>query len=249
MITWMITRTGLAMLWPHSELAWIEQPLGGELLFTRPVVERLVADESVQAQSDWGIDTLYTFATVRHGFSMFETHIRSGKMHKLYGRLTDLKTMLVECFAALQHLRGTPVPSDTLHRIDYPDVVPADIAEKIGYDVEESVLLLPLGWSERQTELLELFPVPVRDGMLATRGYPRFVFMDELGWRDSFCVLLEHFVHGDEDWEELLFKLWVVRVLNYTLTQALRGYSHAMRYLHWMVDHYRASSLQGAGCK
>lgn len=246
MITWMITRTGLAILWPHSELAWIEQPLGGELLLTRPVVERFAADGAVRAQSDWGIDTLYTFAAVRHGFSMFETHVREGKVHRLYGRLTDLKTMLVECFSALQELRGTPVPGDTLHRIDYPDVVPVEIGEKIGYDVEESILLLPLGWTDRQNDLLELFPIPVRDGMLATRGYPRFGFMDERNWGDTYRVLLDHFIPGDGDWEELLFRLWVVRVLNYTINQALRGYSHALRYLHWMVDHYRRAALQGS---
>lgn len=244
MITWMITRTGFAMLWPRTELPWIEQPLGGELLFTRPVVEELLADEAVMAQSNWGIDTLYTFATVRAGFSVFETYVRQGKMHKLYGRLTDLKTMLVECFAAIQELRGTPLVGETLHRIEYPDIVPEAIAEKIGYDIEESILLLPLNWTDGQEELLELFPVPIRDGMLAARRYPRFTFMDELAWHDTFCVLLNHFVHGDPDWEELLFRLWVVRVLNYTVSHALRGYGHALRYLHRMVNDYRAMGFK-----
>ena len=69
MITWMITKTGFSLLWPDSELPWIEQPLGGELLFKRPVVEHLVKDDRVRAQSDWGIDTLYTFSTFRQAFA------------------------------------------------------------------------------------------------------------------------------------------------------------------------------------
>jgi len=35
MITWMITRTGFSLLWPHTEPSWIEQPLGSGLLMRR----------------------------------------------------------------------------------------------------------------------------------------------------------------------------------------------------------------------
>jgi mannosylglycerate synthase len=57
---------------------------------------------------------------------------------------------------------------------------------------------------------------------------------------DGFLlVLLEHFKKGDSDWEELLFKLWILRVLNYTTTVALRGYDFSQRYLHEMVHRYR----------
>ena len=67
MITWMITRPGLAMCWPTTVLPDIGQPLGGEVLFTREVAESLHVDPNVQAQSDWGIDTRYTIATTAAG--------------------------------------------------------------------------------------------------------------------------------------------------------------------------------------
>ena len=78
MITWMITKTGFALVWPESVLSWIGQPLGGELLITRPVVEALVADERVMAQSDWGIDTLYTFVTAQNGFPTLRSSHAAG---------------------------------------------------------------------------------------------------------------------------------------------------------------------------
>lgn len=247
MITWMIARTGFAMLWPRSELPWIEQPLGGELLFTRQVVGHLLADDRVVRQSDWGIDTLYTFSTTQARFPLFETYVPIGKAHRLYGRLTDLRAMLVECFAAIQGLRNEAMPDHSKHRIEYPDVVPHEIAEKLGYDVEATMRLLSERWSERQLDLLnDTFPVSVREGLLANRARPVFDFMDEWHWYDTFGLMLDRFVPGDEDWEELLFKLWVVRVLNFTARAAVRGYSYAMRHLHRMVYRYlRTSALAG----
>ena len=239
MITWMITRTGFAMLWPDSELPLIMQPLGGELLFTRRVVERLVADEAVQAQSDWGIDTLYTFATIRNGFSVFETYVPQGKIHKLYGSLTDIRTMVIECFAAMQSLQGLPVPGATPHQIEEPVAVAADMKAKVAYDFEETLKLLGADWTPHQEDLLALFPAAVRDGMLAARSYPRFSFMDDRMWFETFSGLLDHFVKGDRDWEALLFRLWIVRVLQYTVSEALRGYDHAMAHLARMVESYR----------
>ncbi|GIV60654.1 MAG: hypothetical protein KatS3mg043_1743 [Rhodothermaceae bacterium] len=239
MITWMITRTGFALLWPHTGLSWIEQPLGGELLFTREVAEALVQDERVQAQSDWGIDTLYTFSCVQHGFRTYETYMPQGKAHKLYGKLTDLRTMLVECFATLQNLRGEAITKEALHRVEHPDVVPNGITEKLGFDLEGTLGLLGEHWTPRQEELLERFPRPVRQEMVKNRQYPRFAFMDETTWMDTYAVLLDHFVFGDDDWEELLFKLWIARVLHYATTVALRGYDYSQRYLHAMIHRYR----------
>jgi len=246
MITWLITRTGFAILWPHSELPWVEQPLGGELLLSRGAAEHLVADPRVQAQSDWGIDTLYTFSLVQAGVPMFETYIQKGKAHKLYGRLTDLRTMLAECFTAIQDLKGEPVDVNGVHRIEYPDVVPSAITEKVGYDIEATMSLLPEHWTERQEQLLELFPTAVRDGMLAARWFPVTNFMDEAHWYDTFRALLAHFDPEDEDWRELIFKLWVVRVLCYTMTVALHGFDYSTRYLHAMVSRYlRKSAIEG----
>jgi mannosylglycerate synthase len=246
MITWLITRTGFALLFPRSELPWIEQPLGGELLFKRYVVERLVGDERVMAQSDWGIDTLYTFAVAQQGIPMFESYVRAGKAHALYGRLADLRTMLIECFSAIQGLQDEAMDGTLIHRIEYPDVVPHAIAEKIGFDFESSTSLLPEQWTEGIVDLLELFPVPVRDGLYANRtGHPVYGFMGRDDWYDSYLVFLDHFVFGDHDWEQLLFKAWTCRVLHYTATAAVRGYSYATRYLHAMVARYMRLSVFG----
>lgn len=245
MITWLVTRTGFAILFPRSELPWIEQPLGGELALSRRAAQGLAADARVAQRSDWGIDTMLTFSSVADGMSILEVYIPQGKAHKLYGQLTDLKTMLVECFSAIQDLRGETVEPGIVHHVEYPDVVPTAIAEKVGYDVEGTMQLLPEAWTERQMELLELFPIPIRDGMVAARRRTTFSFLDEGAWYDAFCVLLDRFEPGDPDWEELLFHLWTVRVLAYTHHSALRGYSYALRYLHGMVFRYLYRAATG----
>ena len=33
----------------------------------------------------------------------------------------------------------------------------------------------------------------------------------------AFVIFLDNFEKGDDDWEELLFKVWVARVLNHTI--------------------------------
>jgi len=246
MITWFITRTGFALLWPRSELPRIEQPLGGELLFTRPVAEALVANPRVQAQSNWGIDTLYTLATVAGGFRIYETYIGVGKLHKLYGTLTDLRTMLIECFSALQSLAGEKVPEGTVHHVEYPGPVAEAVKTKIGYDFDGTLALLAQGWTERQLALLDLFPPGVRDGLSRARNFPRLGFMDEEAWYDTYQVLLREFRSDDPDWQELLFKLWIARVLAYTVTVALRGYDVAMHYLHEMVERYARRAAQAS---
>ena len=243
MITWMITRTGFAMIWPQSVLSWIEQPLGGELLFTRPVVEHLVEDQRVQAQSDWGIDTLYTFVTSQRQFSTYEVNMSQGKAHKLYGKLTDLRTMLVECFSAVQSLKDEEMPLAGVHRAEYPDVVPKAIAEKLGFDLEGTLGLLRSKWTDNQKEYLELFPDDIREGMLANIESANFGFMDEQKWFETYDIMLNHFVKGDNDWEELLFKMWMVRVLQYTTTIALCGYNFSQRHLHHMILGYRKMAL------
>lgn len=110
MITWLVTKVGFALLWPNSVLPHIEQPLGGELMLTRKAVDLLLADQRVRTQSDWGIDTLYTFVTAQAGLRVAEVYIAEGKVHALYGGLRDLRTMLVECFSAIQ-VRDTTLNS------------------------------------------------------------------------------------------------------------------------------------------
>lgn len=243
MVTWMITRCGFALLWPRSALPWIEQPLGGELLLDRRAAEKLADDARVQRASDWGIDTVVTFAAVDHGLSLFEVFAPAGKLHKLYGKLSDLKTMLGECFAAIQDMRGEAVPEVILHTVEYPDRVPHQVVEKIGYDIEGTMRRLREEWTPRQEELLGVFPDTVHSGMLETQTFPAFGFMDERNWRETYWVLLEHFTLGDDDWEELLFKLWTVQVLHYTAHAVVRGYDYAHRYLHAMVRRFHQSAL------
>jgi mannosylglycerate synthase len=244
MITWMVTRTGFALLWPRSGLSWIEQPLGGELLFRRDVAEVLVADKRVQDQSDWGIDTLYTFCCLQQGFRMYESYMTQGKSHALYGTLSDLRTMLVECFAAVQSLKQEDVTRDVIHRVEPPSQVPGSITEKLGFDLEGTIALLRENWTSRQEELLALFPDRVQYGMAANRERPSFKFMDEETWMEAYFVLVEHFESGDDDWSELLFKLWMARVLQYATTTALRGYVYSQRYLHSMIHRYRQAAYE-----
>ncbi len=238
MITWFITRTGFAILFPRSELPRIEQPLGGELLVTRKVAEALLADPRVQAQSDWGIDTLYTFATVAQGFSLYETYMGVGKVHKLYGSLVDLRTMLIECFEALSSLAGASVAGTTLHHVEYQGPVSEAIKAKVGYDVDATLALLAEGWTERQAELLDHFPPAVRDGLNPSRRIPRVGCMDDEAWYDTYRILLREYQSENPDWQDLLFRLWAARVLAYTFSVALRGYDLAMHHLHQMVDCY-----------
>lgn len=257
MITFLITRTGFALLWPQSELPWIEQPLGGEVVFSREVAERLVADPKVQAQSDWGVDTLYTFTTVKHGFPEYDTYRPEGKIHKLYGRLTDLHTMLMECFAAIQELRRdddgrlspprNAMPQGIVHHVEPPLQVPLGVIEGVGFDFQGTLMLLLDGWTRRQEQLLEHFTPALRDGMLENRRYPCFNFMDEAEWAGAYRVLLDHFVLGDPDWEQLLFKLWTVRVLNFTVNVALRGYGYARRYRSNTIVRYVEQAVLKSG--
>jgi mannosylglycerate synthase len=239
MITWMVTRTGFARIWPRSGLSWIGQPLGGELLFTRAAVEHLVSDERVMAQSDWGIDTLYTFSTTQAGFPVYESYMPIGKLHRLYGALSDLRTMIVECFAAVQGLREEEVREDLVHRAEVPEAVPASVTEKLGFDIEATLGLMKSGWSERQASLLESFPARIRDGLLANRENASFQFMDDDAWYDAYGVLVEHYQRGDADWEELLFKLWMARVLGFATTVAIRGYGYSQAHLSEMISRYR----------
>jgi len=249
MITFLVTRTGFALLWPTSELPWIEQPLGGELLFTRAVVEDLVANPFVQGQSDWGIDTVYTFFNVKDGHSMYETYRPEGKVHTLYGKLAELRTMLVECFSVVQQLSRAPenhgwqgaehAPTGGIvHRVEPQFQVPLSIIENVGFDIQGTMALLLEGWTNRQEELLNLFERPIRDGMLANRSHPNFEFMGEEAWAEAYCTLLRMYEQGDADWEDLLFKLWTARVLNYSVNVALRGYGFARRYRHSTIIRY-----------
>eukprot|EP00245_Coleochaete_scutata_P016759 TRINITY_DN794_c0_g1_i1.p1 TRINITY_DN794_c0_g1~~TRINITY_DN794_c0_g1_i1.p1 ORF type:complete len:439 (+),score=90.93 TRINITY_DN794_c0_g1_i1:106-1422(+) len=238
MITWMVTKIGFALLWPDTCLPHVEQPLGGELLLTRRAVDVLAADPRVTQQSDWGIDTLYTFVAVQAGLRMAEVYITEGKVHALYGDLRDLRTMLVECFSAMQSLRHELVDGTlALHRMEISKPVPQNVREKIGYDVEKTLKLLRDHWTPRQHEILqEYFDSALAEGMAKASEFPSWGFCDEAAWVNAYPVFLEHFQKGDSDWEELLFKIWVARVLNHTLKNVLRGYDVALGTLRDLVS-------------
>jgi len=236
MITWMITRPGFALLWPESELPWLEQPLSGELAFTRSAAKTIASDDRVQAQSDWGIDTVLSICTVAHGLSIYELYISGGKDHALYGSLADIKVMMLECLAAIQTSQLGPTPQSVVHRIEYPHSVSSAIAETIGYDIEATQRLLAGRWSESQeTLLVSHFSPEVISGALAWRLWPDATFMDESTWLKTLSILLTQFDLRNDDWCELAFRLWLGRVLHYTLRIAVRGHSYAMAYLHDMI--------------
>eukprot|EP00850_Spirogloea_muscicola_P004447 SM000019S04991 [mRNA] locus=s19:362703:366286:- [translate_table: standard] len=286
MITWLVTKIGVALIWPYSVLPQIEQPLGGELLLTRKAAEVLMADQRVRAQSekvveeykidsllplllqsDWGIDTLYTFVTAQAGLRVAEVYIAAGKVHALYGGLRDLRTMLVECFTAIQTLRNEKL-DDILgvHHVEFAKPVPENIKQKVGYDIEKTLKLLRDNWTPRQKELLQqhfdpalvksrlllknhLSPHFPWQGLLHASEWPCWSFCDEDAWVAAYPRFLDHFEKGDEDWEELLFKVWVARVINHTLKNVIRGYDVALGTLRDLVrgtQHRSAMQLRAS---
>ena len=239
MVTWMITKTGFSILWPDTELPYIEQPLGGELLLSREAARLIFEDKRSIKQSDWGIDTVYTWLMVRNKFSLYETYVPIGKVHKLYKTLVDLQEMAVECFATLQQLKDERIRTKRMiHRVERPGPVPDQVKEKTAYDLEGSLHLLMENWTDKQLELLNYLPANVREGMAECQSRPRFVFMEAESWYKTYKILLEHFHPEDKDWRELFFKLWIARVLNYTTKVALRGYDYALFYLYQMIERF-----------
>eukprot|EP00271_Cylindrocystis_brebissonii_P005457 TRINITY_DN1748_c0_g1_i2.p2 TRINITY_DN1748_c0_g1~~TRINITY_DN1748_c0_g1_i2.p2 ORF type:complete len:431 (-),score=71.44 TRINITY_DN1748_c0_g1_i2:5203-6495(-) len=247
MITWFVTKIGFALLWPNSVLPHIEQPLGGELMLTRRAAEILYADQRVRSQSDWGIDTLYTFVTAQAGLKVAEVYISEGKVHALYGGLRDLRTMLVECFSAVQTLRNEKLEETAgLHRMEAAKAVPDLVKQKIGYDIEKTLKLLRDNWTPRQKELLaQHFDPALAKGLVLASEWPSWSFCDEEAWVNAYVKFLDHFEKGDDDWEELLFKVWVARVLNHTIRHVMRGYDVALGTLRDLVrDTQHASAMQ-----
>lgn len=238
MITWMVTRLGFAACWPRSQLPTIEQPLSGELAFSREAARIVAADSNVKSQSDWGVDTAITFATISHGLPVYESYIARGKDHALYSSLTDIKVMMVECLGALQRLRLTTdafLP-DVERFGEPPDSVSPHIAQQIGFDIEATQRLLAEQWTPRQEALLnEHFPQPITTRARLWREWPDTSWMDEETWLTTLTILLDRFSADDDEWAELAFRLWVGRVLHYALRYAVRGHAFADAYLHQMV--------------
>lgn len=239
MITWMVTRLGFAACWPQSQLPTIEQPLSGELAFSRDAAGIVAADSRVKSQSDWGVDTAITFATISHGLSVYESYIARGKDHALYSSLTDIKVMMVECLGALQRLRSTSdLALPHVERMsEPPDFVSPQIAQQIGFDIEATQWLLAEQWTPRQEALLtDHFPEHIATRARLWREWPDTSWLDEETWLATLTILLDRFSPDDEDWTDLAFRLWVGRVLHYALRFAVRGHAFADAYLHQMVE-------------
>ena len=239
MITWMITRPALARLFPGTFLPRIDQPLGGEVLLTRQAVESLAASEMVRRRSDWGIDTVLTYATSMMDLGLYEHHVADGKRHALYGSLDELRVMLIECLDAAASLRGHPGPdSGARHGSDPPAPAPEDLKQTVAYDIEGTVRLLEADWSQEEMALAGQLPDDFKARLLEGDTSRRFSFMDAEHWFEAHGFLLTRFALGDAAWESLAFRLWLTRVLAYTTNQARQGFDAAMAYLESTIAEY-----------
>jgi mannosylglycerate synthase len=239
MITWMITRPGFALLFPGTLLPRLNQPLGGELLLTRVALEPVAESKLVRARSDWGIDTVITFATSVLGAGLYEHHVVDGKRHTLYGSLDELRPMVVECLDAIAGLASQEGPEpDARHGTDPPAPVPADLQRTVAYDLASTLPLVSDGWSDEEAGLAAALPDRAREGLLANLERPEFSFMDAGTWLEVLRFLLDGFRLGHPAWEALAFRLWLIRVLSYTTNQAQTGYEPAIDYLEATIRDY-----------
>jgi mannosylglycerate synthase len=231
MITWMVTRPGLALLFPGTMLPRLGQPLGGELLLTGDVVEALAEDDFVVARSDWGVDTVLTHATSVSGAAIYEHNAPDGKRHALYGALTDIEEMMLECLDAVASLRGRASPA-TGFDADPPAGVPADLKETVAYDLE----------STRSS--ISAAPGPAEAAILSDLGVDpsRPITMDGETWRAIFPELLDRFRLDDRGWRSAAFRLWVERVIHYTTHQVPQGYDATMAYLEQTIVEFEKST-------
>ena len=243
MITWMITRPGFAILFPATLLPQIKQPLGGEILLTEDAVASLASSGAVMARSDWGIDTLITYETAVLDIGIYEHHVPDGKRHALYGSLAELKAMVVECLDAVASLSGRPGPGpDAVHHSDPAAPVPTDLKNTVAYDVDPTVKLLTLDWTDEEAGLAATLPEEIALQVLANTTEPTFAFMDADAWFEVLSTMLDRFALGEQAWESLAFRLWTARVLSYTTNQARAGYDRAIDYLEQTVRDYEKLS-------
>ncbi len=234
MITWMVTRPALAKLYPGTLLPRLGQPLGGELLLTGPVVEALAADPFVIARSDWGIDTLITHATAVMGGANYEHNVADGKRHALYGSLTDIEDMILECLDAVASLHGHPgPPAEAVLESDPPAPVPSDLTGTIAYDIKTTRASVAQPPSPAEREILESVGVdPDHLGGI-----------DASKWGAILDDMLLRFDLAEQPWRAAAFRLWVERVITYTLEVVVSGYDHAMAYLEETISQYEEEAL------
>jgi mannosylglycerate synthase len=240
MITWFVTKPMLAMKYPGTILPRIGQPLGGELMLVGDAIETVASAPGVSARSDWGIDTLLTHAMVDTGLSLYEHYVPAGKSHSLYGSLGELKTMLVECFDAVRSLPDHP-PAAIEHARDPESPAPQSLRSQTGYSVNRTRPLLAGSLAPGEANLIAslrgALPAQI-DRMMSTGDVG---YLDEDVWWEVLLSVCEEFTLGDPGWENLLFRLWTGRVLNYTDTHVSGGYSAALEYLAGTIRLYEGS--------
>lgn len=247
MITWMVTRPALAMLFPGTVLPRLGQPLGGELLISGNVARALTSDELVRTRSDWGIDTVMTYATAALGAPTYEHNVSSGKRHALYGSLDEIRAMVIECLDAVRSLSGRAAPPDNAtFEADPPAPVPDELKDVVGYDIESTMALLSRGWADGEMALARQLPAGVVGDVIRTTSEPEHDFMDADRWGTVLRWLLDNFEMDNGAWEALAFRLWLIRVLAYTSQHVPAGYDAAIEYLEGTIRRYEQMSLPAA---
>jgi mannosylglycerate synthase len=225
MITWMVTRPGLALLFPGTLLPRLGQPLGGEFLMTGEVIEALARDRFVAGRSDWGIDTILTHATSTLGVGVYEHNARDGKRHALYGALTDIREMVIECLDAVASLRGRGQPDSTFES-DPPAPVPDDLTQTVAYDLAATRAAIADPPDPAEAAILDVLGVIEPDEIDGRR------------WLEIFPALLANFRLEEPAWRSAVFRLWVERVIHYTTHQVPLGYEAAISYLEGTITEF-----------
>jgi mannosylglycerate synthase len=244
MITWMVTRPGLAMAFPGTILPRLDQPLGGELLLGAEAIQALASSALVSARSDWGIDTVITYLCSTLEVGLYEHLVVDGKRHALYGSLYELRDMVLECLdavAVVGRLAG-PNPS-ARHSADLPAVVPEDLTKVSGYDVSATLALFSTPWSRDETEWVQRLDPALSVSLRDASESGRAPDVDAAGWGRLLQSLLSTFQLGDPGLEDAAFRLWLGRVLSYTTGVATNGYEGAMAYLRATIEDYERRAM------
>lgn len=243
MITWFVTKPMLAINYPGTALPRIGQPLGGELLITGKAISTLAGSAEVLARSDWGIDTLFTFTTVRQGFSLYEHHVSDGKRHALYGSLAELRQMVVECFDAALGLGGDGDVPSIEHTAEEPAPVPEDLRVEVGYDTAATLPLLRSPYQPGELDLIESLPDSIAAHARDLVKTGDFSWLDADVWEQILLASQGRFQLDDVAWESLFFRLWAGRVLHYTTNEVVAGYDPALAYLATTISRYETNAL------
>lgn len=236
MITWMITKPVLAMKFAGTLLPRIGQPLGGELLLGARAIAGMARSDRVRQRSDWGIDTEITFETVAGGYSLYEHHVREGKRHSLYGSLSELRQMALECFDSVATLPLRPIP-EVDHFAELVQPVPADLRVELGFSVGATLPLLTVPWAEGEMEYVHRMPEELGSKIEQMTVTGEYDFLDE----DAWGQILQFMLVEPSQAGPALFRLWVGRVLHYTKHRASKGYDHALEYLAGTIEGYETA--------